>query len=99
MGPKKITPIKSNKCSPVKPMKSKQSVCRSLSVEYASDSSEGPLSDIDDILTGNILDIEKHTLASIVFDPSNPHLEQVLERMSADDEEASEAEIIKSSEK
>lgn len=77
----------------------KQSVCRSLAVEYSSDSSEGPLSDIDDILTGNINDVEKHPLANLVFDPSNPYLDQVLEKMSADDDEMSNDEVNVASEK
>jgi len=97
--PKKMTPIKSNKCSPMKSIAPKQSVCRSLAVEYSSDSSEGPLSDIDDILTGNINDVEKHPLANLVFDPSNPYLDQVLEKMSADDDEMSNDEVNVASEK
>ena len=68
-------------------------------MEYSSDSSEGPLSDIDDILTGNINDVEKHPMANLVFDPSNPFLDQVLERMSADDDEMSNDEADISTEK
>ena len=96
--PKKQTP-KSNKGSPAFKITPKPSICRALTVEYSSDSSEGPLSDIDDILTGNINDVEKHPMANLVFDPSNPFLDQVLERMSADDDEMSNDEADASTEK
>jgi len=97
--PKKLTTPKSNKGSPFKNITPKPSICRSLAVEYSSDSSEGPLSDIDDILTGNINDVEKHPMANLIFDPSNPFLDQVLERMSADDDEMSNDEVEVAAEK
>jgi len=100
--PKKLTP-KSNKSSPlpktINPARPKPNHCRVLAVEYSSDSSEGPLSDIDDILTGNIKEVEKHPMANIIFDSSNPYLDQVLERMSADDDEMSNDEVGNSAEK
>jgi len=98
--PKKQTSLnKSNKGTLSKSITPKSSICRSLTVEYSSDSSEGPLSDIDDILQGNINDVDKHPLANLVFDPSNPYLDQVLERMSADDDEMSNDEVNVNSEK
>ena len=93
--PKKQTPLNKS----YKSITPKPSICRSLTVEYSSDSSEGPLSDIDDILQGNINDVDKHPLANLVFDPSNPYLDQVLERMSADDDEMSNDEVNVNSEK
>eukprot|EP00092_Neocalanus_flemingeri_P022542 GFUD01024444.1.p1 GENE.GFUD01024444.1~~GFUD01024444.1.p1 ORF type:complete len:1183 (+),score=255.92 GFUD01024444.1:131-3679(+) len=91
--PKKLVTPKANKSfaipSSIKPVTPKPSHCRVLAVEYSSDSSEGPLSDIDDILTGNIPDVDKHPMANIIFDSANPYLDQVLERMSAEDDEMS----------
>jgi len=90
---KVVTPVKVN------PKLVKKPKHRVVSVEYSSDSSEGPLSDIDDILTGNVPDVDKHPLANIVFDPANPFLDQVLERMSANDDEMSVDEAETSIEK
>merc|ERR1719270_2665955 len=55
---------------------------KKVSVQYSGDSSDGPLSDIDDILCGNISDPEKHPMKEAIFSPENRFLPQVLERMN-----------------
>jgi len=53
-----------------------------MKLEYSSGTgTEGPLSDIDDILTGAVPDLDSHPLADIVFRPSNPHLKDILKRI------------------
>ena len=55
-----------------------------LKIEFSSDDTgtEGPLSDIDDILTGTLHNLESHPLAGIVFQETNPHLKKIMERIS-----------------
>jgi len=53
-----------------------------VKVQNSKSSSDGPLSDIDDILKGNVSGIETHPMASFVFSPDNPNLENVLDRLN-----------------
>ena len=46
------------------------------------DSSDGPLSDIDDILRGNITDPETHPMKAAIFSENNIHSDEILSRIS-----------------
>merc|ERR1711867_108692 len=69
---------------------------KKVSVQYSGDSSDGPLSDIDDILCGNISDPEKHPMKEVIFSPENKFLPQVLERINGtgDDKEERKEEKV-----
>merc|ERR1719481_1076043 len=87
---KQTTPFKAIRMCPSSITKTKI-VKPLLKLEFSSDAgTEGPLSDIDDILTGSIPNLESHPLADSVFHPSNPHLKDVMERICGDGEEIEE---------
>ena len=46
------------------------------------DTSEGFLSDIDDILKGNVTDPESHPMREAIFSPQNKHLDEIMVRLS-----------------
>ena len=46
------------------------------------ESSEGFLSDIDDILKGDVTDPETHPMKAAIFSAKNPHLDDVMARVS-----------------
>jgi len=71
--------------SPVK-HKAKRPVV--MKIELSSDAgTEGPLSDIDDILSGSVPDIQDHPLGNIVFRKSNPHLKKIMKLMKSEVED------------
>jgi len=71
--------------SPIKP-KAKRPVV--MKIEFSSDTgTEGPLSDIDDILSGSVPDIQDHPLGDIVFRKSNPHLKKIMKMMKSEVED------------
>jgi hypothetical protein len=91
---KPTTPFKTIRmCTTSSPVKTKI-VRPMMKIEFSSDTgTEGPLSDIDDILTGSIPDLGTHPLANIVFNQSNPHLKDIMKRISGlDDDEDTKVE-------
>ena len=46
------------------------------------DTSEGFLSDIDDILKGNVTDPENHPMREAIFSPNNKHVDDIMVRLS-----------------
>ena len=62
------------------------------------DSSDGPLSDIDDILRGNIFDPETHPMKAAIFSQDNIHSDEILSRISqaCEDESSSKQKQTKS---
>ena len=46
------------------------------------DTSEGFLSDIDDILKGNVTDPESHPMREAIFSPNNKHVDDIMVRLS-----------------
>ena len=59
-----------------------------MKIELSTDTgTEGPLSDIDDILSGSIPHLESHPLAEAVFDPSNKHLKDIMKKISESEKE------------
>ena len=59
-----------------------------MKIELSTDTgTEGPLSDIDDILSGSIPHLESHPLAEAVFDPSNKHLKEIMKKISESEKE------------
>ena len=52
-------------------------------LEFQSESSDGFLSDIDDILSGNIEDPKSHPMKDVIFSNKNRHLAAVLEKMNS----------------
>merc|ERR1719361_2778979 len=54
-----------------------------MKIELSTDTgTEGPLSDIDDILSGSIPHLEDHPLAEAVFDPANKYLKEIKKKIS-----------------
>ena len=50
------------------------------------DTSEGFLSDIDDILKGNVTDPESHPMREAIFSPNNKHVDDIMVRLSEKEE-------------
>jgi len=74
---------KKPKCSPFwKEYASKKKGSKVVVVQHNTSSEDGPLSDIDDILMGNVPEVDTHPLASYAFSNGNPHLEKLLHRRS-----------------
>jgi len=80
-------PFKSMRmCLASSPVKTKAK--RPVAIEFSSDAgTEGPLSDIDDILSGSVPDIQDHPLGDIVFRKSNPHLKKIMKMMKSEVED------------
>merc|ERR1719361_2127891 len=59
-----------------------------MKIELSTDTgTEGPLSDIDDILSGSIPHLEDHPLAEAVFDPANKYLKEIMKKISESEKE------------
>ena len=56
-------------------------------LQFQSESSDGFLSDIDDILTGNIEDPQRHPMKDAIFSSKNKHLAAVLEKINSESEQ------------
>ena len=65
-------------------------------LEFQSESSDGFLSDIDDILSGNIEDPKSHPMKDVIFSNKNRHLAAVLEKMSEHQEKIKPKMTLKS---
>lgn len=66
-----------------------------MKIEFSSDTgTEGPLSDIDDILSGSVVDLETHPLADIVFAKTNPHLKEIMKKISGSELDEPKAEPV-----
>ena len=82
----RIEPEKSKSVSEPNPSTSRpiqRSPPKKVLVEFQSESSDGPLSDIDDILSGNIEDPENHPMKEVIFSNHNKHLAAVLEKINS----------------
>lgn len=68
-------------------------------LEFQSESSDGFLSDIDDILSGNIEDPQNHPMKDAIFSSKNKHLATVLEKINSESEQEDtpKVEVIDSS--
>jgi len=60
-----------------------------VKVEFHSESSDGFLSDIDDVLQGNIENLDSHPMKDLVFSTKNKYLGEVLQKLNNSDEEPS----------
>ena len=64
-----------------------------MKIELSTDSgTEGPLSDIDDILSGSIPHLESHPMAEAVFNPSNKHLKEIMKKITQSEKEEKQTE-------
>ena len=65
-----------------------------MKIELSTDSgTEGPLSDIDDILSGSIPHLESHPMAEAVFNPSNKHLKEIMRKITQSEKEEKQTEF------
>ena len=64
-------------------------------LEFQSESSDGFLSDIDDILTGNIEDPQSHPMKEAIFSNKNKYLATVLERINSKNEQENLPKVVR----
>merc|ERR1712126_24885 len=61
-----------------------------MGVEFHSESSDGFLSDIDDVLQGNVENLDLHQMKDLVFSTKNKYLGEVLQKFNSDEEPTAE---------
>jgi len=61
-----------------------------MGVEFHSESSDGFLSDIDDVLQGNVENLDLHPMKDLVFSTKNKYLGEVLQKFNSDEEPTAE---------